>query len=391
MFEAVHILVVDDEPDLQALIRQRFRNRIGSGELAFDFASNGAEALEKLQGGGHVDILLTDINMPVMDGLTLLTQLGSVHRNGPLKAVIVSAYGDMENIRTAMNRGAFDFITKPIDFRDLEITIDKTATELRQLKEAMASKARLVAVEEELNVAREIQQALLPRALPVCPASGRAEVFAEMLPARHVGGDFFDFFLIGDDHIGFAVGDVAGKGVPAALFMGTSRMLLKAAALKGEPPHVCLNEVNRVLCAENQSCMFLTLCYGVLDTTTGRVSYSIGGHNPPYRVAASGRVESLDTRHGIVLGVFDDAQFESESIELAPGDSLFLYTDGVSEAMDIGRDLFGADRLEACLAEAAGKPAEELARGVVTAVRAFSNGAPQNDDITVVALRYKGA
>ena len=158
------IMVVDDEPDLEVLITQKYRKKIRNNELEFVFASNGVDALKKLKHNGDIDILLTDINMPEMDGLTLLAK---INEDYPLlKAVIISAYGDMANIRLAFNRGAFDFLTKPIDFEDLAITIDKTLSEARLIKQAVTDRDRLVAIQNELEVAREIQSAMVPQIFP---------------------------------------------------------------------------------------------------------------------------------------------------------------------------------------------------------------------------------
>src|SRR5579885_613695 len=188
---AVKILVVDDEPDLELLVRQRFRRQIREREFEFAFAHNGLEALEALHNDREIDLVLTDINMPVMGGLTLLSKIKEI--NPILKAVIVSAYGDLQNIRTAMNRGAFDFLTKPIDFEDFEITVKKTLEQLMTLKEALKEHDQLVAIKQELNVAARIQQSMVPRNFPAFPNRTDFEIFAEMIPAREVGGDFYDF------------------------------------------------------------------------------------------------------------------------------------------------------------------------------------------------------
>src|ERR1051325_6158617 len=214
----VKILVVDDEPDLELLIRQKFRRQIRNDEFRFVFAQNGVEALQKLEENADIEIVLTDINMPEMDGLSLLVRLNEL--NLLLKAVIVSAYGDMENIRTAMNRGAADFLTKPIDFQDLEITVNKTLKQLQVLKEAVQTHDQLLAIRHELEIARNIQQAILPRTFPAFPERKDFDLFAAMLPAREVGGDFYDFFLIDNDRLGFVIGDVSGKGVRGAIFLG---------------------------------------------------------------------------------------------------------------------------------------------------------------------------
>src|SRR5512145_2052428 len=161
------ILVVDDETDLEVLIKQKFRQKIREHKYEFLFAINGKHALEQLELNTDVDVVLSDINMPEMDGLTLLSKINE--QNTLLKAVIVSAYGDMENIRTAMNRGAFDFVTKPVNFEDLEITINKTLEEIKLTRRSMEEHDQLISIQHDLNVAREIQQAILPKVFPPFP------------------------------------------------------------------------------------------------------------------------------------------------------------------------------------------------------------------------------
>ncbi len=265
------ILVVDDEPDLEDLITQKFKNEIRTKEFEFGFAANGVEALDLLKADGEFDLVLTDINMPEMDGLTLLAKMKEME-NPLLRSVIVSAYGDLENIRTAMNRGAYDFVVKPIDLNDLEITIRKCLDDLRLLKEAVKSRDRLVSIEKELGIARMIQTTILPR---VFPERAEFDLCAEMIPAKEVGGDLYDFFFVDRYRLGVVIGDVSGKGVPAAMFMTVAKTLLKATALKGIPPDTCIETVNRILVDESLPSMFVTLFYGVLDTRNGLFEYAI--------------------------------------------------------------------------------------------------------------------
>lgn len=384
----IKILVVDDEPDLEFLIRQKFRKQVRDGEFELLFAGNGVEALEKLQADRTIDLVLSDINMPQMDGLTLLGKLGEL---GPTpKAVVVSAYGDMENIRTAMNRGAFDFLTKPIDFQDLEITIQKTLHELTLLKQALQTRDQLVALQRELTIANQIQQSILPRTFPPFPERKEFEIYAQMIPAREVGGDFYDFFLVGDGKLGFVIADVSGKGIPAAIFMAMSRILLKATALTGTSTNECLRRVNQMLCSESDSGMFVTTCYGVLDVQTGELEYCTGGHHPPYLLSASSDVTHLNLTTGMVLGLMDDAEFEATRTTLQPGDKIFLYTDGVTEAMDAAEALFSESRLKDLLQRMNGSSLQTIAHSVIAEVKRFSAGVPQTDDITVLALQYLG-
>ncbi len=179
---APKVLVVDDEPDVEHLIRQRFRRKIHHGDIAFSFAGNGVEALDQLRREPDIAMVLTDLNMPEMDGLTLLGQLGKVDPN--IKAVVVSAYGDMKNIRAAMNRGAFDFVTKPIDFEDLKVTLSKTLDHLALLRDALGARDKLVALQQELAVAADLQQSILPTTFP---STDSFEIYASMHPAKNVG------------------------------------------------------------------------------------------------------------------------------------------------------------------------------------------------------------
>ena len=247
----IKILVVDDEEDLESLVLQKFRRRIRKSELVFDFAHNGQEAMNKLDEDDDISMVISDINMPVMDGLALLKQLNETKPN--IRSVIVSAYGDMNNIRTAMNRGAFDFVTKPIDFNDLEITIDKTLKHLALVREALSNRDQLVALSHELDVARDMQASVLPRSFP---STDRYNTHGLMVPAKEVGGDFYDFFKLGENRIGVAIGDVSGKGIAAALFMMACRTLLRSRALEGGTPDLCLGYVNNQLSEDNDNCTF---------------------------------------------------------------------------------------------------------------------------------------
>jgi len=383
------IMVVDDEPDLESLIRQSFRRQIRNGEFEFVFAGNGLEALAKLLEFPDIGIILSDINMPEMDGLTLLAKVNEL-RKPSLKTVIVSAYGDMENIRTAMNRGAYDFVTKPVDFTDLETTIRKTMNDLEMLRNMQKEHDQLIAIQQDLSVARNIQQAILPKTFPPFPNHNEFEIYASMNAAKEVGGDFYDFFLIDNERLGFVMADVSGKGVPAAIFMAVSRTLLKATALKGITPGECLNHVNNLLCPESISSMFVTLFYGILNIKTGEVIYANGGHNPPYHLYKDGSVKELALTGGIALGIMDDLPYNMNTFQLNPGDGLFLFTDGVTEAFNAADELYSEARLEEKLRGLKDKGAEEIAKAIVEDVHEYSTGVQQSDDITVLAIKYLG-
>jgi len=387
---ATKILVVDDEPDLELLIRQRFRQMIQSRQLEFIFAHNGVEALSVLQRERDVEILLTDINMPKMDGLTLLARLRETPVNSMLRSIIVSAYGDMENIRTAMNRGAFDFITKPIDFNDLRITIDKTRELLEILKQAENAREQLISIQQELRVARHIQESILPKPLEDCAIMKPFELCGNMVAAREVGGDFYDYFMLDEEHLGFVIGDVSGKGVPAAIFMAMSRTLIRATAMREHSPERCLNHVNRVLSAESDSAMFVTVFYGVLNIHNGKLRYCNAGHQSPYHLRPPQGVEELPSSNGLVLGVLEDMKYDMLETAMDPGDSLLLYTDGVTEAMNRNGELYSDERLLNHLKLLPVLSTKDLVCDVFKDVRQFSGDAQQSDDITAIAIRFLG-
>ncbi len=381
-------MVVDDEVDLEPLVLQRFRRQIRNNEYLFHFAHNGLEALALLIEHPEISIILSDINMPEMDGLTLLSQLKEL-KNPMLKTVIVSAYGDMDNIRTAMNRGAFDFVTKPINFEDLEITITKTIDEIRVLQKAMMEHDELVSIQHDLSVASEIQQAILPRVFTPFPDRTDFDIFATMTPAKEVGGDFYDFFLIDNHRLGFVIGDVSGKGIPAAIFMAVSRTLLRATGLKGLPSKECVEYVNALLCHESSSCMFVTVFYCVLDLETGVLEYVNAGHNPPYWLNRDGKLQKIPMTGGTIMGCFEDFSFQSSTLNLSPGDTIYLYTDGVTEAFDGNNEQFGEERLENSLRNVYQKSITDIVRQTVGDVNQYAAGVSQSDDITVLGLRYR--
>ena len=384
--ESYRILVVDDEPDLEPLMLQRMRRDIRSGRYKFVFAQNGVEALEKLRQENDIDMVLSDINMPQMDGLTLLEQIPKVDPN--IRSVIISAYGDMKNIRTAMNRGAFDFVTKPVDFEDLQVTIDRTLRNMAEWREALQSRDRLVALQNELDVARGMQQSILPTQFPKDPSYA---VYGKMQPARNVGGDFFDVMYLNDGRVGLAVADVSDKGVPAALFMMSSRTLLKGAAIGVGLPGEVLREVNDLLIEDNEGGMFVTLLYAVYDPSSRELTYANGGHNTPLVVHPDGTSALFPLTDGIALGIAPDLSYKQNTVTLSPGDSVIFYTDGVTEAMNSEEEEFGLDPLSEFFRTNPPENPEETTAAVFDAVNAFAGEMAQSDDITCLVLHCNEA
>ena len=391
---ALKILSVDDEMDLEILLTQYFRRKIKKGEYEFSFAHNGVEALKMLVEKPDFDIILSDINMPEMDGITLLSKINEM-RNPALKCIMVSAYGDMDNIRSAMNNGAFDFTTKPIDLGDLERTIEKAAEQIAFVKKAQEEHSQLASIQSDLHVAQEIQETILPKTMPEYPEGRNAnfDLKACMKAAKYVGGDFYDFFRIDDTRLGLTIADVSGKGVSAAIFMAISRTVLKAIALSCNSCSECLRQTNELLSKDSVGEMFVTVFYGILDITDGHLKYCNAGHNLPVLLRHDGRAEWLPGTGDMALGVMGGLEFHEKETVLESGDRLFMYTDGITEATDSAYALFGNDRLlDLCRKAAAeGTSPEGLISLVTEKVSEFMSGAVQSDDITMMALEYRKA
>lgn len=257
-----------------------------------------------------------------------------------------------------------------------------------ELREAIITRAKLAGLQQELEIARQLQLSILPKPPP---ARGDLDLHGLMVPAKEVGGDFFDYFFLGPKSLGIVVADVSGKGVPAAMFMAMTRTLLKATTLFSISPADSIQRLNAVLAAENEQMMFVTLFYGVLDLSTGRFTYVNAGHNPPFLCRPDGSVSPLPRSGDIAIAVFEEAPYQELTIDLQAGDLVYFYTDGVTEAFDIDGTEYGEERLIELLKEVpAGASAKEVANFIVEGVHRFERGADQADDITSVALRYFG-
>ncbi len=260
---------------------------------------------------------------------------------------------------------------------------------IKDLKETTAAKER---IESELNIAAEIQSSMLPRTFPPFPERKEFDIYAIMHPAKEVGGDFYDFFFIDENKLCFLIGDVSGKGIPAALFMAIMKYLLKTEALRGVDPDTILKRVNKTICPDNDACMFATIFLGILEVNKGIIHFANAGHNPPLIYYRGKGVKLLDISKGFVVGVMEDIIFESQKLTLLPGDIIFLYTDGVTEAMDIDGKLFSVERLVKNLTEIL-KDTQDVTLIIKTVekdIKNFVKNAPQSDDITMLALKFKG-
>lgn len=383
---AVKILVIDDEPDIESLISQYFEEQIQARELEFIYALNEEEAQEKLQNNTDIQIVLTDIYMPELDGIALLKRINEF--NPLIKTIIITPYSDITNIRKAMNMGAFDFLTKPINFEDLKSTLIRAITTAWSLKTSLQEHMRYVELQKELEVAKKIQDAIIPHTFDPMPGNTSFEIFGKTLPSKAVSGDFFDFFPLTPTKLGIVIADVSEKGVPAALFMAMTRSAIRCFASQTLPVTDCLNQVNRFLCAENESSMFVTLFYGVLDTSTGDLTYCNAGHLPPFIVTADCNLSQIGKYEGISLGIVPNPHLKERNVKLNKNDTLILYTDGVTEAMNANREMYSSERLAAFLAQNCHQPLAKLVDNLVMDVNVFASYEEQSDDITILCVRY---
>lgn len=272
------------------------------------------------------------------------------------------------------------------ELKDANLLLEQRVIErTEELRRTMEEKER---IGSELRIASDIQKSILPRTFPAFPDRSDFELYAETIPAREMGGDFYDFFLLDQDRVGLVIADVSGKGVPAAIFMAVTRTMLKATAMQGGSPGDCLRHVNDLLVPDNDAAMFVTVFYGILDTRDGSLAYSNAGHNIPYVLSAKGGIALLENPDGMALGVLEDNVYRVKRAQLEPGDGLFLYTDGVTEAMDGAGRLFSTERLEALLRRIQQGSSTEIVQDTVAEVRHYAAGEPQADDITLLALRY---
>jgi sigma-B regulation protein RsbU (phosphoserine phosphatase) len=380
--ESPRILVVDDNDD-NSYTLTLYLDLEGYRDVTI--ANDGEEAVVLLETEPF-DLVLLDVMMPRLDGYGVLAWLKAKERLHQLPVIMISALNEMASVVRCIELGAVDYLTKPFNPVLLRARLGASLEKKRLRDEVQGHLARL---ERELEAARKLQMGMLPQSFPPPGAAFPWDIHASIAPALEVGGDLYDVFRAADGSLCFFIGDVAGKGMPAALFMARAKSLIRVVteltASAGAPPDpaAIIRRVNAELCQSNDEMMFVTLFFGILSPG-GVLLYCNAGHNPPYRVA-NDKVQPLDGEAGIVLGVEPSAVYQTARVSLAPDDRLFLYTDGVTEAFNASDEPFGEARLEAALARGAPSSAA-VVEAVTAAVAAFAGIAPRSDDIAMLAL-----
>ena len=338
-------------------------------------------ALSAAYGATHGLLNLNDLTLPV--GTTMTTTGKWID-----SAVEQVGFDGAEFTRNVM---VYSYLPKWLIFSVVSVISAKIARRGREMVLAQKQMAEESArINTELSLATRIQASMLPHAFPPFPDRTEFDIYASMDPAKEVGGDFYDFFLIDDDHLGLVMADVSGKGVPAALFMMACKIILQSCAMLGQSAGEILAKTNEAICSNNQAEMFVTVWVGILEISTGRLSAANAGHEYPALRRRGGSFELFRDRHGFVLGGMPGMRYGEYEIQLAPGDQLFVYTDGVPEATDAAGGMFGAARMLDALNAATGTGPEGVLGRVRRAVDGFVGGAEQFDDLTMLCLEYRG-
>ncbi len=356
-----------------------------------------------------VDVEINDIIRSVADfaakvglGVLIVTVLMVLFIRRRIRKTVAEPIDAIADAALAYVKGKKEGAEGAEYFSGLNI---KTGDELENLSRVMADMERDLAQHEdhiraitaekekintELNMAAQIQESMLPHVFPAFPGRRDFDVFASMDPAKEVGGDFYDYFLIDDDHLCLVIADVSGKGVPAALFMMASKIILQSVAMLGSSPREILSKTNQAICSSNEAEMFVTVWLGILELSTGKLTAANAGHEYPVLKKPGGPFELFRDMHDFVLGGFDDSTYEEYELALEPGTKLFVYTDGVAEAMNSAREQFGTERMLDALNASPEASPEDMLKNVRAAVNRFVENEEQFDDLTMLGFEYIG-
>lgn len=380
------ILAVDDTPENLDVVKGILGN-----EYIVKAATSGPMAL-KIVEKQPPDLVLLDIMMPEMDGYEVCERLKANPATAGIPVIFLTAKDQDTDEAKGFALGAADYIQKPVNALILQ-SRTRTHVQLKKNWDALQDAYAVInrqkeRMQDELNVGRDIQLSMLVQDYPFFPAHDEFSVHAKLEPAREVGGDFYDLFFVNPDEVALIVADVSGKGVPSALFMAVSMTLFRAHAADDRSPASIMTRVNEELASNNPSSMFVTVFLGILNVKTGELRYCNAGHNPPLIKSHDGAVKVLKQIHGPIAGALEEITYREDRLLFGQGDSLLVFTDGVTEAMNAVDEQYSDQRLEQWFADTEATVPEDCVSGLIDSVRAFAGDAEQSDDITVLNLRF---
>jgi len=382
------ILIVDDiEENIDVLIE------LLSDDFDISVAMDGEGALQ-IASEDMPDLILLDIMMPGIDGYEVCQRLKANRKTRDIPIIFLTAKSEVGDETKGLELGAVDYIVKPISPPIVQARV-KTQLERKKQKDKLKKAYEIIEtqkkrMETELNAGRNIQMSMIPQTFPPFPDRNEFSIHAKLLPAREVGGDFYDFFFIDEDNLCVCVGDVSGKGVPAALYMSVTLALIRAVAKDHLSTANIVTRLNNELCEQNKEAMFVTLFFGILDLNSRNFTYTNAGHNPSYFVKVDDDPKPLEEIHGIPLGIFSGKQYAQCTIHLDKGDFILIYTDGVTDSRNEKKEMFGNDRLVELLLSNKKNSTKTIVDNVFKTTAMFGGDAEQYDDTTVMALKYKG-
>lgn len=387
------VLIVDDTPENIRILMAHLK---GTCDLLA--ATSGLKALDFARALPRPDLLLLDVMMPEMDGYEVCRVLKDDPETRAIPIIFVTGLNDVGDEERGLRLGAVDYITKPFHAElvrarvqnqlELKRHRDHLEAEVQNRTRALlAAESARQRLQGELDVASRLQQSMLPARLFSDQRGLGCRLATYLQAARTVGGDLFDYFFLDKHSLFFLLGDVSDKGVPAALFMVRVRTLVRTWGPRSNDPASLLRLLNEELCQENPACMFVTMICGLLSLDTGAVQLARGGHEHPVLVGPGPFAQALEFEGGPALGLTEGADFQNQALQLAPGQSLVFYTDGVTEACDSRHNQFGEERLLEHLRRLSSQGAPEMVMGLCDSLEAFVDDAEASDDITLLILQ----
>ena len=382
------LLIVDDNEDNRYTLTRRLR-REGYGNLTTSV--DGQQALDLLQSRPF-DLVLLDVMMPGLNGYQVLERMRADRALRHIPVIMISALDEIDSVIRCIELGAEDYLSKPFNPTLLRARVG-ASLDKKRLRDELVGHARRM--ERELETAREIQLSMVPTEFAEPTVERPFEIFAALQPAREVGGDLYDFFWVSPERLCLVVADVSDKGAGAALFMARAKSVIRLLVTllpgqEGRPATAAeiVHRVNQELCRDNPHGLFVTLVLAMLNATTGEVEYCNAGHSLPCVLAPQAGVTPLTSARGKPLGIRESFRYDSAAVQFAPADSLFIFTDGITEAMNGSGELFGEERLLASLRSGARSAPRDLVPAVLRDVREFAGAAAPSDDIAALACRW---